>query len=204
MSGLKYPWKFYIWDLGGTLLDNYEISTAAFLEALTEFGIPASHDDVYEALRVSTEHAVAKFAPTVPGFLERYRELEAPHLEDPILYPGVPAVLAAVTAAGGANYLVSHRDNQVLNILKQADIAQYFTEVVTKDSGFARKPDPAAFNYLITKYELPRDLTATVGDRPIDIEAGQAAGIATICFGPVCTHPGPTICIDTLTDLITQ
>ena len=28
----------YIWDLGGTLLDNYESSTRAFVETLKEFG----------------------------------------------------------------------------------------------------------------------------------------------------------------------
>lgn len=32
MKGMKY--HDYIWDLGGTLLDNYETSTAAFVETL--------------------------------------------------------------------------------------------------------------------------------------------------------------------------
>ncbi len=35
MKGMKY--HDYIWDLGGTLLDNYETSTAAFVETLAEF-----------------------------------------------------------------------------------------------------------------------------------------------------------------------
>ena len=34
----------YIWDLGGTLLDNYETSTAAFVHTLQDFGLTASHD----------------------------------------------------------------------------------------------------------------------------------------------------------------
>lgn len=32
----------YIWDLGGTLLNNYETSTAAFVETLAGFGIQAN------------------------------------------------------------------------------------------------------------------------------------------------------------------
>jgi len=38
----------YIWDLGGTLLDNYEMSTQAFVKTLADFGQQASHDEVYE------------------------------------------------------------------------------------------------------------------------------------------------------------
>ena len=45
----------YIWDLGGTLLDNYESSTRAFVETLKEFGYQADHDSVYQKLKESTE-----------------------------------------------------------------------------------------------------------------------------------------------------
>ena len=187
------------------MLDNYEMSAAAFLEALAEFGIPATHDDVYAALRVSTDHAVSKFVPqsAAASFLIRYRELEAPHLEDdPVLFPGAVEVLAAVSEAGGGNYLVSHRNNQVLDILAKAGIADYFREVVTKDSGFPRKPDPAAFEYLFAKYGLPKHEAVAIGDRHIDIEAGRAAGIAAVYFDPPRTEPLATLCIGSLTDLL--
>ena len=53
----------YIWDLGGTLLDNYQTSATAFQEVLLEdFGINVAYDAVYDALRVSTEFAVSQFA----------------------------------------------------------------------------------------------------------------------------------------------
>ena len=50
MKGMKY--HDYIWDLGGTLLDNYETSTAAFVETLAQFGIEEEHDkvDTFKAL----------------------------------------------------------------------------------------------------------------------------------------------------------
>jgi len=199
---LAVPWRYFIWDLGGTLLDNYKNSASAFVEALQDYGLTASYDAVYSALRVSTDHAIAKFDPEMPGFLDRYRELEAVHLAEPILFDGAHEVLAAVIAAGGQNFLVSHRDNQVLDILNQAGIANDFTEVVTKDSGFPRKPDPAAFNYLIDKYHLDRSLTVTVGDRPIDIEAGIAAGIATAYFDPPRNLSTASVSIQALTDLL--
>jgi len=201
-SKLKYPWRYYIWDLGGTLLDNYEASTGAFVSALAEFGLSGEHDAVYRALRVSTDEAVATFAPNVPGFVDRYRALEAPHMDDPLLFPGAVSVLSAVIASGGMNFLVSHRDNQVLDILNRAEITDKFTEIVTKDNGFARKPNPESFNYLIDKYGLDRAATVTVGDRQIDIEAGVAAGISAIYFDPPRTFELATVSINALTDLL--
>lgn len=50
MKGMNY--QDYIWDLGGTLLDNYETSTAAFVQTLKEYGLQAGHDEVYKALKV--------------------------------------------------------------------------------------------------------------------------------------------------------
>ena len=202
MSKLRYPWLYYIWDLGGTLLDNYEASTKAFLAALAEIGVVASHDAVYQALRVSTDHAISLFAPGAAGFSARYRQLEAQQLDFPTLFPGAQQVLAAVVAAGGANYLVSHRDDGVYEILRHCGIARYFTEVLTKSSGFARKPSPAAFEHLIAKYQLPVELTATVGDRVIDVEAGAAAGIATIYFDAGATCRAATYSISRLGDLL--
>lgn len=48
----------YIWDLGGTLLNNYENSSHAFAAALWQKEERVVlHDDVYAALKVSTAHA---------------------------------------------------------------------------------------------------------------------------------------------------
>ncbi|WP_254556512.1 HAD-IA family hydrolase, partial [Salmonella enterica] len=45
-----------------------------------------------------------------------------------------------------------------------------------------RKPAPESINYLLNKYKLNPKKTVMIGDRPLDIEAGNAAGISTIYF----------------------
>ena len=170
----------YIWDLGGTLLDNYETSTAAFVHTLQDFGLHASHDEVYKALKVSTDDAVRQFAPTNKDFLKTYKANEAKELEQPILFDGASELLAQIIQQGGRNFLISHRDDQVLEILQKTQISAYFTEVVTASNGFKRKPDPESMLYLKDKYQIQSGLV--IGDRPIDIEAGQAAGFATYLF----------------------
>lgn len=170
----------YIWDLGGTLLDNYETSTAAFVHTLQDFGLHASHDEVYKALKVSTDYAVRQFSPTNKDFLKTYKANEAKELEQPILFDGASELLAQIIQQGGRNFLISHRDDQVLEILQKTQISAYFTEVVTASNGFKRKPDPESMLYLKDKYQIQSGLV--IGDRPIDIEAGQAAGFATYLF----------------------
>ena len=149
----------YIWDLGGTLLDNYQISTQAFLATLEQFERTAEPQAVYDALKVSTSTAIAMFAPDIADFRTLYKQEEAKHLQEPVLFEGARAVLAKI-------------------ILDKAEIASYFTEVVTSENGFARKPSPDSFLYLIKKYDIKHGLV--IGDRQIDIEAGEAAGLDTL------------------------
>ncbi|MDO4666215.1 MAG: HAD-IA family hydrolase [Streptococcus sp.] len=170
----------YIWDLGGTLLDNYETSTLAFVETLRIFGYQAEHDAVYKALKVSTDYAVNRFAPTEKDFLKCYKENEAKRLASPVLFEGTREILQGILSHGGRNFLISHRDNQVLDILEKAGIDSCFSDVITSANHFKRKPNPESILYLKKKYAIHSGLV--IGDRPIDIEAGQAAGLDTYLF----------------------
>ncbi|WP_332375035.1 HAD family hydrolase [Lactococcus cremoris] len=173
----------YIWDLGGTLLDNYESSSHAFAATLWSMAERVVlRTDVYDALKVSTAYAVEKFASDLPGFLVEYKKLEAEELEKPILFSGAKKVLTSLSVNGKKNFMISHRNHQVLTILSAAEISSYFTEVVTADNGFKRKPAPESINYLLSKYKLNPKKTVMIGDRSLDIEAGNAAGVETIYF----------------------
>ena len=170
----------FIWDLGGTLLDNYETSTNAFVATLKDFHIQADHDSVYAALKISTQDAIHTFAPHIPNFRTEYKKKEALGLQDPVLFDGAKELLEKIQAHGGRHFLVSHRDRQVLTLIDQTGIAPFFTEIVTADEGFPRKPDPTSMLYLKEKYGIQDGLV--IGDRPIDIEAGKAAGMTTYLF----------------------
>lgn len=167
----------YIWDLGGTLLDNYSSSARAFGETLTFFGLSATYEEIYTALKVSTDFAIEKFIPDTPSFRPLYKQREAFYLEEPVLFDGVPELLSAIVNTGARNFLVSHRDHHVIEIMEKTGIAQFFTEIVTAENGFARKPNPASMLYLKEKYQISHGLV--IGDREIDLQAGQAAGLAT-------------------------
>ncbi|MDI9367567.1 MAG: HAD-IA family hydrolase, partial [Thermotogota bacterium] len=86
---------------------------------------------------------------------------------------------------GGSNFLFSHRSNySMTKLLNYYNMLDLFSEIVSADSGFTRKPDPQAIMYIIDKYGLERERVITIGDREIDMEAGKRAGIATCLFNP--------------------
>ncbi|AKZ50058.1 TPA: HAD-IA family hydrolase [Streptococcus pyogenes] len=176
MKGMNY--QDYIWDLGGTLLDNYELSTQAFVQTLAFFSLPGDHDAVYQKLKESTAIAVATFALNEPEFLHVYRLREADKLAQPIWCLGAKEILEKIATSGSRNFLISHRDCQVNQLLEQAGLLIYFTEVVTASNGFARKPNPESLFYLKEKYDIDSGLV--IGDRLIDKQAGQAAGFNTL------------------------
>lgn len=154
------------------------MSTQAFQATLKQFNRTAEFQAVYDALKVSTSTAIGMFAPDIVDFRTLYKQEEAKHLQEPVLFEGAKAILAKIVAEGGRNFLVSHRNHLVLDILDKAEITPYFTEIVTSENGFARKPSPESFLYLIKKYDIKHGLV--IGDRQIDIEAGKAAGMDTL------------------------
>ena len=118
------------------------------------------------------------FAPQEKDFLKFYKANEAEELTHPVLFDGAAELLRRIVAKDGRNFLVSHRDNQVLEILEKTAITSTFTEVVTSANAFPRKPSPDSMLYLKDKYQISSGLV--IGDRQIDIEAGKAAGLDTL------------------------
>jgi phosphoglycolate phosphatase-like HAD superfamily hydrolase len=62
-------------------------------------------------------------------------------------------------------------------------MTRYFADTMAGDDDYPRKPNPAVFEAIINKHKLERTETLTIGDRDIDILAGQAAGVRTCFFG---------------------
>jgi phosphoglycolate phosphatase-like HAD superfamily hydrolase len=53
----------------------------------------------------------------------------------------------------------------------------------------------------MARYDLKREETLTVGDRPIDMLAGQAAGISTCFYGPESEAAGADLVVSSLDEL---
>ena len=93
----------FIWDLGGTLLDNYETSTNAFVATLKDFHIQADHDSVYAALKISTQDAI-QTCTSYFQFSYGIQEKEALGLQEPVLFEGQRVTRQEIQAHGGRHF----------------------------------------------------------------------------------------------------
>jgi len=178
-----------IWDVDGTLFDTYPAIARAFQSALIDLGKDASLDWMGELARISLSYCVTTLASQYQlseedigqAFEEHYDRI--PPEEQPP-FPGVITVCEYICALGGRNVIITHRERQSTNELLAAHkMTHYFTACLTRDDGYPRKPHPAAFETMLKMHNLQREETLAVGDRDIDVLAGQAAGIFTCLFG---------------------
>ena len=68
--------------------------------------------------------------------------------------PGAREVLAWAKETEIQQFVYTHKGDNAFAILRDLGLKSYFTEILTSQSGFARKPSPEAATYLLDTYQL--------------------------------------------------
>ena len=177
----------FIWDLDGTLLDSYEAILSGIEETFGQFAIPYDKGKVREfILKYSVQDLLVQVAEERKLDVEVLNQVRAQSLAEKnaqvVLLPGAREVLAWANETGIQQFVYTHKGDNAFTILRDLGLESYFTEILTSQSGFARKPSPEAANYLIDKYQLNPDNTYYIGDRTLDVKFAQNSGIQSINF----------------------
>ena len=177
----------FIWDLDGTLLDSYEAILSGIEETFGQFAISYDKGKVREfILKYSVQDLLMQVAEERKLDVEVLNQVRAQSLAEKnaqvVLMPGARDVLAWAEESGIQNFVYTHKGDNAFTILRDLGLESYFTEILTSQSGFARKPSSEAANYLIDKYQLNHDNTYYIGDRTLDVEFAQNSGIQSINF----------------------
>ena len=177
----------FIWDLDGTLLDSYEAILSGIEETFTQFSIPYDKEQVREfILKYSVQDLLVQVAEERKLDVEELNQVRAQSLSEKnaqvALMPGAREVLAWADQAGIQQFVYTHKGDNALTILRDLGLESYFTEILTSQSGFARKPSPEAAIYLLDKYQLNPEKTYYIGDRTLDVKFAQNSGIQSINF----------------------
>jgi phosphoglycolate phosphatase-like HAD superfamily hydrolase len=178
-----------IWDVDGTLFDTYPAIARAFRSALNDFGKDASLDWIQGLARKSLSYCAATLADLhqrtedeIGQAFEKHYDRVTPEEQPP--FPGVITICEYICTIGGKNVIVTHRGRAgTAELLAASDMTRYFAGCVARDDGYPKKPNPAAFEAVLKIHTLPLEETLAVGDRDIDVLAGQAAGVFTCLFG---------------------
>jgi len=177
----------FIWDLDGTLLDSYEAILSGIEETFGQFSIPYDKEKVREfILKFSVQDLLEQVAEERKLDVEVLNQVRAQSLAEKnaqiVLMPGAREVLAWADEAGIMQFVYTHKGDNAFTILRDLGLECYFTEILTNQSGFARKPSPEAATYLLDKYQLDPENTYYIGDRTLDVEFTQNSGLQSINF----------------------
>ncbi|MDN2989097.1 HAD-IA family hydrolase [Streptococcus suis] len=175
----------FIWDLDGTLLDSYEAILAGIQETYQEYVLPFDRAEVRKfILLYSVKDLLVRDADKYGLDSDELNRVRATSLKEKNtqipLMAGAVEILNWTAEQGIQNFVYTHKSDNAFQVLEDLGVRHHFTEILTSDSGFARKPSPEALLFLIEKYGLDKENTYYIGDRLLDVETAVNAGIHSI------------------------
>lgn len=176
--------KDIIWDFDGTLFNTYPQISTIFKNTLAHFGIDENTDDIlanlHQSLWYTYQTYVKKYNLDLETLRKKFSELD--EQMDPGFLQPFPGVIEILNNFNGNHFIFTHRGNSTIDYLSHWGLLSHFTEIITRENGFSRKPQPDALLYLIDKYKLVREHTIYIGDRDIDVKCAKNAKIQSCYF----------------------
>ncbi|EHJ52660.1 HAD-IA family hydrolase [Streptococcus macacae] len=175
----------FIWDLDGTLIDSYEAIMEALAVTYDHFGFDFQAKPIRTFIIKESVGKLLDILAKQHSFsakeLKTFFMQEQVKRDDKIkLMPFAKETLQWAKDRAIEQFVYTHKGASAQAVLTELGIDSYFTEVVTSASGFKRKPDPQGIFYLLEKYHLDKDKTYYIGDRRLDAETAENAGIQSI------------------------
>lgn len=179
--------RAFIWDLDGTLLDSYDAILAGLEETYAYYQLPFDRASIKDyILKYSVQDLLVAVAEEyqldVTDLNHRRAESLAEKNAQVVLMDGARDVLSWAKDAGIQQFVYTHKGENALVILRDLGLESFFKEILTSQSGFARKPNPEAARYLMKKYGLEPENTYYIGDRSLDIDFARNSQIQSINF----------------------
>ena len=175
----------FVWDLDGTLIDSYPAIMRALESTYKHYGWDFDADRLY---RYVLDYSVGQLLDTLAKEhdvdVQRLKAYYSADLKgrdkELVLFPESLPILEWTRQEGIQNFIYTHKGENTNTVLDLLEISDYFVESLHSQSGFARKPDPQAMDYLVAKYGLERVKTYYIGDRLLDMVFAQNSGVHSL------------------------
>lgn len=180
--------KLVIFDLDGTLLNtisdlgnacNYALRTMGY----SEHAISTYNYMVGNGVRKLVERAEPDADPEmVDKLLDLFRKYYDEHCTDETLpYPGIPELLADLTARGVAIAVASNKYQEaVQKIVKHYFPGIPFVALMGQVEERKTKPDPSIVFAILNEYPMEKREILYVGDSAVDMETARRACVESI------------------------
>ncbi|HZH34359.1 MAG TPA: HAD family phosphatase [Pyrinomonadaceae bacterium] len=192
--------KAILFDFNGVIIDDEPLQMKAYQEILKEEAIELTEKDYYDSLGmddvmfIRTAYDRAKKDlddATLERILERKSEAHGALIADELpLFPGVVNFVKMAHFHYALGIVSMARSAEINSVLQRADLAGYFTGIVSAEDVTACKPDPQCFNLGFRRldehnnakgeFPLVREQILVIEDSPPGVVAAKAAGMRVL------------------------
>lgn len=178
-------YRAVVFDMDGTILDTLEDMKRSVNAALAAEGFPPrTLDEVRHFVGNGNRRLVERAVPegteadaverVFRGFHAHYRAYCMDHAR---VYPGIPALLARLRAAGIRTAVVSNKADYAVKILAERFFPGLLDAATGEKEGVRRKPAPDGVLAVLAALGVPPAEAVYVGDFEVDIETARNAGL---------------------------
>lgn len=173
--------KAVVFDLDGTLVSSENDIVNSFLHAFHELNLrPPARGEVRARIGAPLEEMYAAFAPAelVPRLSANYREHYSKNFAATTRpFPGVPELLRELGARGYRRVVATTKRTAMAAALVSELGLRHDLDHVQGTDGFPAKPSPEVIHRALRAVNGVG--VVMVGDTPLDMGAGAAAGLPT-------------------------
>lgn len=177
-----------LFDLDGTLID----SIGAYIEVARVAARPHGIEVTEQHVRHSLATGSSFWKGVVPedrhdgdalrAEMSQHAAREWPRLlrEHGRLFEGLAETLDAMRRTGIRLGIVSGARPEVLDLLRNEGVLDWFDSIVLGADVSKRKPDPEGIEKCLAELGVAADAAVYVGDTPVDIQASRAARVRSV------------------------
>jgi 2-phosphoglycolate phosphatase len=184
----RQPPAAIVFDLDGTLADTFALIIAAWNEAMRE---PLGRE-------FTTEEVMSRFGIPDPAMIRRelpvahheqavetyHRCYESRHAELAKSFDGIPELLRELKRRRVPMAVVTGKGERSMSAtLRLLGLREYFGANISGEDVPRQKPAPDGLIEAARRLGVQPAHCAFVGDSPVDIQAGRAAGAVTVAAG---------------------
>lgn len=182
--------RLVIFDLDGTLLNTITDLADATNYALEHHGFPTHPREIYTMLvgngitrlierALPEEH---RDNTTITKMRTAFMDYYSKHLTDfTVPYPGIPELLAHLTARDVAVAVASNKYQEaVTTLIHHFFPAIPWVAIEGQKEGVPTKPDPSIVFQILFQHPTPKADTLYVGDSGVDMETARRACVESV------------------------
>jgi 2-phosphoglycolate phosphatase len=182
---MRNKYKAVIFDLDGTLVDDYGTIQEALNYVMSNLGLcQQTVESVKKGVGLGLEDMLARFVPeqkvedAVLMYREKYSKIIGKHTRTlPFVEQTLQQLKQLDIKIAVASNKAGDFSRQIVKILS---LHRYIDVVLCGDDIKSHKPDPKILFEIMNQLGVKKENTLYVGDMTVDVETGRNAGVETI------------------------